>query len=814
MRCLSKKNAKCGAYGDPHVYTFDGARNSVYGVGTYVFSSFESEKSQALSWKIIMETSSVGRSGRVSNFRAFTLSVKTPIYTYEIRTSGGTATFKFNFTDDSVVTNAEFAEFINLQRKYGNAVSYITDFGLEVSTTGRSGEIFVPFIFSDKLRGICGDYDFNKLNDYTCRDGTVYPFNRNSEYEAAKCWQVTGTPGLPPDVVDSTPQCDVTAVSSTCDTLFDNEVFAVCKKYIETSSFITECKTDYCEVTSDSTLTAIQSTFMRKCSVVLPTDSGVCNWRNDIGKNTCPQDSVWSGCKPQCQAQKTCKGSGRCDDAELVEGCFCKPGFVMAEGGRISIRCIRKKECPSHWENWRPCSVSCGGGTRTRYGFEVGERTRSEIRVCNTEDCPPETTSMTTCQCPEGKWTCQSTCKMGYSCQRISTSSPPVSKCVKITTGKCVASGDPHVYTFDGAQNDVYGVAKYIFTQYNNSMADSNVPKFTVFMNTRPSGKVSILRGFELTVESDSYQYRVKTDNQKGSQVEYSYSFKDNSVESDKDFERFIGLDRSGNGASFVTKFGLGVHQRGYYGEVFVPFAFRGNLEGLCGNYDFDKTNDFMCSDGKVFPFDAGRSFAVSPSEFKTAECWLVSGEIGPRPTDSVPSTCKENGICNDLFADPVFAKCLQVIDSVPFEAACKMDVCQADNENDRDNFIKDIQSQFMRKCSEIMPGDGAVCTWKTTLASRTSWKRLYGSICGSRSDKVWFGCRPQCQALKTCRGERTCDDKVLLEGCFCQDGYVLSDSNSCIKPSYCPAHWEQWTSCSKTCGTGTRTRVGFKERL
>ena len=807
MRCLSKKNAICGAYGDPHVYTFDGASNSIYGVGKYVFSTFEaktSESTESPNWKIIMETSPVGRSGRVSNFKAFTLSVKAPSYTYEVRTIGGTATFAYNFTDYSVANDAEFISFIGLHRGH-RRVTYTTEFGLEVVTTGRSGRIFVPFIFSDKLKGICGDYDFNKFNDYACPDGTVHPFNKNSEYIAAKCWQVSGTPGDPPIDIERTP-C---SVASVCDSLFDHQVFEFCKKYIDTSSFITECKTDYCQVQTADTLTAIQEAFMEKCSTGYPTDNGVCNWRSAIGQNQCPPNSAWSGCKPQCQAQKTCKGSGRCSDAVRVEGCFCKAGFVLSDNGE----CISTTQCgPIHWESWRPCSVSCGGGTRTRYGYEAAERTKSEIRVCNTDECSPNIHSMPSCKCPGNSWTCQSTCETGYSCQRISTSSRNINRCIKITTGKCVASGDPHVYTFDGAQNDVYGVAKYIFTQYNNSLTDSDVPKFTVFMDTWPSGRVSVLRGFELTVETESYEYEVKTDNQKTNFVEYSYKFNDNSVKTDKDFERFIGLRQSGSGATLTTEFGLAINQQGYFGEVFVPYVFRGRLEGLCGNFDFNKTNDFMCPDGRVLPFDAGRSIAVSPSEFETAKCWLVSGEVGPGPDDIGTDTCEENELCRNLFTDPVFAKCLQVIDSVPYEEACKMDTCQADKQSDKENFVKDIHSQFMKKCGEKIPGDETVCTWKTELAGQRTWAKLYSSSCSSSSGKVWFGCRPQCQAVKTCHGTRSCDDKILVEGCFCKDGYVLSDNNTCIKPSSCQAHWEGWSSCSKSCGTGTRTRVGYKE--
>ena len=309
-----------------------------------------------------METSPVGTNDDVSNFESFHLSVLASNYTYQIKTNDDILSFAYNFTDVSVSSDKEFLNFINLHRRLGK-VTYTTDFGLEVITTKRTGEIFVPFIYSEKLKGVCGDYDFNKNNDYTCPDGTVHPFNKNSQYEAAQCWQISGTPGKNPAVSDDKP-CRAAAV---CDTLFDHDVFKACKNRVDISPYIAECRTDYCHVQTDATLTAIQSAFMNDCVVDDPNDQSLCQWKIVLGKTKCPTNSVWSGCKPQCQAQKSCSGSGRlCSDAVLIEGCFCEAGFVLSNKGE----CVSPSQCGSHWENWRPCSVSCGGGTRTRTGYK------------------------------------------------------------------------------------------------------------------------------------------------------------------------------------------------------------------------------------------------------------------------------------------------------------------------------------------------------------------------------------------------------------------------------------------------------------
>ena len=39
--------------------------------------------------------------------------------------------------------------------------------------------------------------------------------------------------------------------------------------------------------------------------------------------------------------------------------------------------------------------------------------------------------------------------------------------------GECKAWGDPHVVTFDGASNDVYGIGNYTFIELNYTGKES-----------------------------------------------------------------------------------------------------------------------------------------------------------------------------------------------------------------------------------------------------------------------------------------------------------------------------------------------------
>ena len=69
---------------------------------------------------------------------------------------------------------------------------------------------------------------------------------------------------------------------------------------------------------------------------------------------------------------------------------------------------------------------------------------------------------LTDCECLADEWRCQSTCPGNEKCEQIDESSH---KCISREIGECRAWGDPHVVTFDGAQNDVYGVAIYVLAE-------------------------------------------------------------------------------------------------------------------------------------------------------------------------------------------------------------------------------------------------------------------------------------------------------------------------------------------------------------
>ena len=168
--------------------------------------------------------------------------------------------------------------------------------------------------------------------------------------------------------------------------------------------------------------------------------------------------------------------------------------------------------------------------------------------------------------------------------------------------GTCTASGDPHVLTFDGANNDVYGVAEYILVE-SSSNATS---KFRIRMSTSPwSRNTSVVKAifFDFFDALGQLTATVKTDDKGNS------DFLTNGV------SRPLTSGHSGPNATFafsrinnkMTTFdlqtGVEVSQQGTSVSVKVPILFMGKVQGLCGNFNFDPEDDYQCKNGTVFSY-------------------------------------------------------------------------------------------------------------------------------------------------------------------------------------------------------------------
>ncbi|XP_067022316.1 A disintegrin and metalloproteinase with thrombospondin motifs adt-1-like isoform X5 [Acropora muricata] len=159
-------------------------------------------------------------------------------------------------------------------------------------------------------------------------------------------------------------------------------------------------------------------------------ESRLCN------QNPCPVDGRWSLWKPWGPCSLTCAGGVQ----RRTRTCNNPPpkyGGKNCEGNALQTQSCNRAPCPvdgnwAEWRPWRPCSVTCGGGSQDRtracanprpaFGGANCEGKSKEYRQCNRNPCPVN-----------GRWTtwrswgsCSKTCGRGLQSRTRSCFPPPL----------------------------------------------------------------------------------------------------------------------------------------------------------------------------------------------------------------------------------------------------------------------------------------------------------------------------------------------------------------------------------------------------
>uniref|UniRef100_A0A8B9FBE5 VWFD domain-containing protein n=1 Tax=Amazona collaria TaxID=241587 RepID=A0A8B9FBE5_9PSIT len=202
------------------------------------------------------------------------------------------------------------------------------------------------------------------------------------------------------------------------------------------------------------------------------------------------------------------------------------------------------------------------------------------------------------------------------------------------------------------------------------------------------------------------------------------------------------------------TAFGLRVSFDWYsYARVLLPEVYAGAVCGLCGNANGDPNDDFVTSDGQR-----------ATDEVHLANSWKVgdvpgcsSGCEGDCPTcnQEQKERYRGDGYCGVISkAEGPFRACHGVVDPMAFLEDCAFDACHYKGPAHpaaSDGFIL-----------PLLPLPGPSCP-------RHSHYELCGTSCPT-----------------TCRGLATvCDSTPCTEGCFCDQGFVLS-GDECVPVAEC----------------------------
>uniref|UniRef100_A0A8C8Y2Z6 VWFD domain-containing protein n=1 Tax=Panthera leo TaxID=9689 RepID=A0A8C8Y2Z6_PANLE len=329
--------------------------------------------------------------------------------------------------------------------------------------------------------------------------------------------------------------------------------------------------------------------------------------------------------------------------------------------------------------------------------------------------------------------------------------------------GWCSTWGAGHFSTFDGHVYDFPGTCNYIFSA---TCKDAS-PAFSVQLRREPSGSISRII-VELGASVVTVQKAVISIEDVGV---VSLPYTSNGLQIIP-FGQSVQLVAKQLELELVVMWGPGTHLM-----VLVEKRHRGRLCGLCGDFNGERTDEFLSEEGK--PLEphvyAALQTLDDPNEICTYE--------------AVPTTVGAQ-TCSQLLT-LVSPEC-----NVPketFVLSCQVDMAACVPPGRRDCSCATL-SEYSRQCS--MAGQ-AVSNWRGPALGQCA------------ANQVYRECGEAC--VRTCSNPQHACSSFCTFGCFCPGDTVLDDiskNHTCVPVTQCPcvlsgvvyAPGEVMTSACQTC--------------
>ncbi|CAM4606866.1 unnamed protein product [Lepidochelys olivacea] len=763
--------ATCSASGDPHYYTFDGRVHHFMGNCTYTLSKVCNGSRGLPPFDVSTTNEHRGSNTKVS----YVKSVHVDVYGTQISLLKNRKV-TVNGTRRNLPVVIENKIKVQISGRY---VLLETDFGLWVRFDGNHYvEVSVSGCYKGQLCGLCGNYNGDAKDDNLKPNGSI----AGDSTELGESWLVAenNTICSPDQVLVCDPQLESEAREDTaCGMITDpTGIFKDCHAKVAPEIFLENCVYDMCH-TKEPTVSLCNGlqAYAESC-----TNAGICReWRNNtLCPISCPGGSQYKSCGSRCPSTCVTPSAFSPCSSLPVEGCFCNEGYVLS-----GDTCVPESSCGcvdgnNHYhqlgESWfthDACTEHCtcnSNNNITCTGWACGP-----LEICGVQDgelgCYPTDASTTSSPTAVGTSPSESTTVQGTSPasettpphtisstgNSPTTATPTTAEPCQTGRATCSASGDPHYYTFDGRVHHFMGNCTYTLSKVCNG--SRGLPPFDVSTTNEHRGsntKVSYVKSVHVDV------YGTQISLLKNRKVTVNGTRRNLPVV----IENKIKVQISGRYVLLETDFGLWVRFDGnHYVEVSVSGCYKGQLCGLCGNYNGDAKDDNLKPNGSI----AGDSTELG-------ESWLVAENNTICSPDQVlvcdpqlESEAREDTACG-MITDPtgIFKDCHAKVAPEIFLENCVYDMCHT--KEPTVSLCNGLQA-YAESCTNA----GICREWRNnTLCPISCPGGSQYKSCGSR-------CPSTCvtpSAFSPC-------SSLPVEGCFCNEGYVLS-GDTCVPESSC----------------------------
>ncbi|XP_015719309.1 mucin-5B-like [Coturnix japonica] len=797
----------CSVEGGSHISTYDKKHYDVYGDCTYVLSKHSEDEI----FTILAELRKCGLTNTETCLKTVTLSLNKGQTLIEVKTDG------------SVFVNSIYTQLpisaanVTIFKPSSFFVIIHTNIGIQVELQITPiMQVFVRLdpVFKGQTCGLCGNFNNVQTDDFKAISGVI----EGTAAAFANTWK---TQASCPDIQSS--------FENPCALSIDNEKyaqhwcglltnsdgpFAACHYLLNPSTYYTNCMFDTCNCqNSEGCLCAALSSYVRACAARGILIDG---WRTDVCSKyttSCPKSLSYSytidSCQPTCRSLS--EPDVTCNIKFVpVDGCTCVNGTYMDESGK----CVPANECPCYYrgspiplgevvhENGLVCTclqgrlncigapdqipvceppmfyLDCGNNTAGTTGAECQKSCQTLDMQCYGTQC------VSGCVCPsglvlDGKGGCipEEECpcihngamyqpgeKINADCNTCVCKNRMWECTKKQCLGTCAVYGDGHYTTFDDKRFSFNGNCEYTLVQNHCGNSDTVNGTFQVITENIPCGSTGTTCSKSIKVFIEHYELILSEEHvsviKRGQDAEVPFTV------------RYIGMY-----TVIDTTSGL-ILMWDKKTSIFIKLSpeFKGQICGLCGNYDGNGINDFTT-----------RSLSVVENVLEFGNSWKVSSTCPD--ANFVKDPCSTNPYrkswsekqCSIINSD-VFAACHSQVEPAKYYQACVTDACACDTGGDCDCFCTAVAA-YAQACNEV----GVCIAWRTP-----SICPLFCDYYNPQGECEWHykPCGASC--MKTCKNPsgKCLHNLPGLEGCYpnCPPDkpYFHEDQMKCVSLCDC----------------------------